>query len=440
MSQLYAGFAEVDYTPELGLKLRGQQYTRIAERVRDPLMANAVAMRRGDEAVVIVSVDICFMPTQFVSEIQRLFERRTGISGDRLLIHATHSHAAPAAVAYYWAEPDPAFMEKLRDDILTAAASAVDRMEPAEAFSGAHQIDCLNWNRRSMFADGTSAMHGSADRPDFIGTEGFRDPNVSVLFFRNPSRKILGVVPNFGTHPNCVDNECYYSADLVGEVRRLLKVMLDSHTVVVYLTGAAGNTTPVMREPGRKEQPWMGETGLLRAGMRLAGEIGSIIAEAVEPIADPILAVRHNHLRIPIRPFGNSGDRCYPSYWSVESKAYYQALEEDWPRRLREESPVEVRISVVRVGDTVICTNPAELFSEFALAIREAAQSRVTIISQLTDGYVGYIPTPTAFQRGGYETWPSGTSQLVPEAGDRIVEATASLLAEISGMGSESRS
>jgi hypothetical protein len=50
------------------------------------------------------------------------------------------------------------------------------------------------------------------------------------------------------------------------------------------------------------------------------------------------------------------------------------------------------------------------------------------LISELTDGYCGYVPTELAFSRGGYETWPAPTSQLVPAAGSRIVAATKQLL------------
>ncbi len=78
----------------------------------------------------------------------------------------------------------------------------------------------------------------------------------------------------------------------------------------------------------------------------------------------------------------------------------------------------------------MICTNPAEFYSEFALAIRKASPARVTLISQLTDGYCGYIPTRLAFTRGGYTTWACPTSKLSHDAGVRIVEATTRLLAE----------
>lgn len=432
-----AGFAEVDYTPAPGLAVIGQHHKRIAERTRDPLMANAVAMRSGDETVVIVSNDICMVLPDFVAATQESFAERTGLPAEKLLIHATHSHVAPATISGFWGDMDPGFMDALQDSIVSAAQTALERMEPVAPFSGTGTLDNLNWNRMSMYDDGTSVMHGSADKPGFIGTEGARDPNVGVIFFRSirdrnapdDQGKILGVIANFGTHPNCVENELYYSADIPGEVRRLLKATLGSDTGVVYLTGAAGNVASVIRESGRTEQPWMGEQGLLRSGLYLTGEISKTIAQAIEPIESPSLSVKRTVLQIPIRPYPAPGDKCYPNSWGGESETFYRECEADWPRKMREESPVEIRVNVVRIGDTVICTNPGELYSEFALEIREAAPARVTLISQLTDGFCGYIPTPMAFTRGGYTTWPCITSKLSPEAGDMIVQATKETLA-----------
>jgi len=433
MSEFLAGFAEVDYTPAPGLAVIGQHHKRIAERARDPLLANAVAMRSGDETVVIVSNDICMVLPDFVASTQEAFAHKTGLPAEKLLIHATHSHVAPATISGFWGDVAPAFMESFRESIIGAAQTALSRLEPVTAFSGTGKLDCLNWNRMTMYSDGTSVMHGSADKPGFIGTEGTRDPNLGVIFFRNAEGKIIGVIANFGTHPNCVENELYYSADIPGEVRRLLKAMLGSDTGVVYLTGAAGNVAPIIREPGRTEQPWMGEQGLLRSGLYLTGGISSLIAKAIEPIESPSLSVKHTALRIPIRPYPAPGDKCYPNSWGGESEVFYRECEADWPRKMREESPVEVRVNVVRIGDTVICTNPGEIYSDFALQIRESAPARVTLISQLTDGFCGYIPTPAAFTRGGYTTWPCITSKLSPEAGGIIVEATKKMLAQTLG-------
>lgn len=452
MDSISAGFAEVEFTPEPGLELRGQHFRRVAERVRDPLMANAVALRCGEETVVFVSVDICFLPTEFVTALQDEFHKRTGIPNERLLLHSTHSHVAPITMGYYWGTPDPAFMERLRQAILGVAEQALNRLEPVTLFSGSTQLEHLGWNRRGMYEDGSSAMHADPRRPGFIGSEGPRDPNFGVLFARNTGGRITGLIASFQTHPNCVDSERYYSADLPGEFRRLLKEELSApgrgpgpcarsgcactnahkgldhgDPAVVYLTGPCGNATPRILEPYLAEQPWMGEEGLLRSGAYMAEEAAKVIADA-EPVAGPGLRFEHREVPIPIRPFPQPGERCYPASWSEESMEHYRRQEADWPRRMREESPVGVRLNVVRLGDTVICTNPAELFVEFGLKMREASPARVTILAELTDGHVGYVPTPLAFSRGGYETWPSQTSRLVPEAGDMIADTTAEML------------
>lgn len=70
MDKLPAGYAETDFTPEPGLTLQGQHFRRVAERIRDPLMATASAFRSGGETVVPVSVDLCFFPTELAKRAQ----------------------------------------------------------------------------------------------------------------------------------------------------------------------------------------------------------------------------------------------------------------------------------------------------------------------------------------------------------------------------------
>lgn len=430
MSDLFAGYAEVDYTPEPGQWLQGQHFSRKAERTRDPLMAIAAAFRSGDETVVLVSTDMCFFPSSLAIEAQRRFEERTSVPARRLLVHATHSHVAPYSITDCFGEADPAFLDSLCQAVVQAAQLALARLEPVSVFAGEGSLDYLGWNRRAMFSDGTSAMHGKANRADFVGSEGPRDPTLGVMFTRGESGHITGAIVNFANHPNSVECELYYSADIPGEVRRLLKQMLGRDVTVLYLTGAAGNVTPLILEPFTPEQPWMGEEGLWRSGLVIAGEAAKAIASTVDPVREPVMRVEQAALSIPMRPFPKPGERNYPGMVSEESARYYREQEADWARRIREESPVEVRVNVVRIGDAAICTNPAELFVEYGLQIRDASPARVNIISELCDGYVGYVPTRLAFSRGGYETWPARSSKLIPDAGEQIVRTTAELLAK----------
>ena len=430
---LKVGAAEVDFTPAPGLQLVGQMHVRRGAYVRDPLMANAVAFRQGRTAVVLVSVDICIMDDAFVRRVQKTFERRTGCAGGRLLLHATHCHVAPGVFRLLNDEPDPAFVARLEDAIITAAGRALEGAAAADVFSGAGIMERLGWNRRAMYADGSSRMYGNSDQPGFIGMEGPRDPTLNVLVARDASGAVRAVLVNFATHPNCVESESFYSADLAGEVRRQLKALLGPDVVVAYLTGAGANTAPSILDPHDPQQLWRGESGLRRSGLYLAGEAAKAIAVAVHPMQAPTLAVAETVERIPLRHWPKPEEPNFPEplrkggTWP-DATEYYERARRQWKRRLTTLSPWSVRLHAIRIGDTAICTNPAELFVEFGLAMRAASPARVTFVTELTDGYCGYVPTPLAFSRGGYETWPAPSSQLAPQAGLQIVRATGSLL------------
>ena len=430
-SKFYCGAAEAEFTPAPGLTLLGQMHERIATRKRDPLTANAVAYRQGRETVVLVSVDIGMLNEPFVRQTQHLFATRTGLPASKLLIHATHTHVAPTVFDLLTAKANRGFVARVQRAILDAAVRAVRNLAPVDVFSGTGQMDHMGWNRRAMFRDGSSRMYSDSKTPGFIGLEGPRDPALPVLFTRDAGGAIKVVVVNFATHPNCLEGERYYSADLPGEVRRQLKALLGPEVVVVYLTGAGGNVAPSILDPLEADQPWRGETGVRRSGLYLAGEAAKVIASATRPIKAPVLRVVQNKLQIPLRPWPKPGASNDPFPWIKErpdTLRYYEAAKAEWPERTAKRNPVPVLVNVIRIGDTAFCTNPAEFFVEHGLTIRKQSPARVTFVTELTDGYCGYVPTKKAFTRGGYETWPAPTSQLASVAGKQITTATGRML------------
>jgi hypothetical protein len=319
-------------------------------------------------------------------------------------------------------------VESLQQAILQCALDALAKLEPVEVFSGCGHMEYMGWNRRAMFEDGSSAMYGNSKSPGFIGLEGPRDPSLPVLFCRNESGNITGILLNFATHPNSIESATVYSADIPGEVRRNLKSTFGQNVGVVYLTGAAGNTAPSILDPYDESHPWRGEEGLVRSGLYLASEAAKVIASSYTPIISPALQLQQISLQIPLRPWPQVGEPTFPR---SPGNSYYVKAEKDWPEYLQRNSPQEVRLNIIRIGDTVICTNPAELFVEFGLQIRDASPARVTFISQLTDGYIGYIPTEKAFNRGGYETWCAPSSKMDVSTGSRIVNETVRTLQRI---------
>ena len=78
--------------------------------------------------------------------------------------------------------------------------------------------------------------------------------------------------------------------------------------------------------------------------------------------------------------------------------------------------------------------NPAELFVEYQLDIKDGSPFGKTMVTELTNGWCGYIPTKRAMEGGSYEARLAHSSKLASETGDMIVGATLKLLGDVKGM------
>ena len=78
--------------------------------------------------------------------------------------------------------------------------------------------------------------------------------------------------------------------------------------------------------------------------------------------------------------------------------------------------------------ETAIVTLPAEMFVELGLAIKAASPFKTTLVIELANDSLGYIPTKKAFAEGSYEIV---NSRVEPGTGEKLVEAAIGLLKEL---------
>ncbi|MCL4417799.1 MAG: hypothetical protein M1365_14105, partial [Actinobacteria bacterium] len=95
-------------------------------------------------------------------------------------------------------------------------------------------------------------------------------------------------------------------------------------------------------------------------------------------------------------------------------------------KRYKNNKTVDIPLTAIRIGKVLILTVPAELFIEYGLELRKKLTGifKEIFLFELSNGWVGYIPTKKAFsaKEGGYEVQFLNSSKLVENAGEIIVE------------------
>ena len=92
-----------------------------------------------------------------------------------------------------------------------------------------------------------------------------------------------------------------------------------------------------------------------------------------------------------------------------------------------DDGPQEVPtwVQALRVGDLALVGVTGDFFVELGLAIKQGSPFGQTMVLELANDCVGYIPTRRAFEEGAYEP---ESSPYVPGFGEAIVDSALDLL------------
>ncbi len=88
-------------------------------------------------------------------------------------------------------------------------------------------------------------------------------------------------------------------------------------------------------------------------------------------------------------------------------------------------------LQAVAIGDVVIVGVPAEYFATFGVEIKRRSPFPNTVVAELANDWIGYLPNLEAHQLGGYQTWMGLHSYAEPGTGERVADAVVSMLEEL---------
>ena len=94
-NSLLVGYARVNATPMLGIRLKGYFRTRLAEAVLDELEICAMALACGDTRMVMIAMDLVSFFTDVADELRQHIAEANGLPLEAVYLHATHTHTGP---------------------------------------------------------------------------------------------------------------------------------------------------------------------------------------------------------------------------------------------------------------------------------------------------------------------------------------------------------
>jgi len=444
----YAGASAIDIAPErFPVLVNGGFLESHASQVNDPIRAKAVVLDDGATRLMIVVVDSCMLPRELIDRAKALARAKTGIPTERMLIAATHTHSAPAAMGALGCPADTRYAALLPGWIAEAVGRAALKLEPARigwnVINDPAHTFCRRWIRRpdKMIDDPfgrrtvRANMHPGYQNPDVIGPSGPVDPALTVLSIQARDGRPIAVLANYSMH--------YYgaqpvSADYFGRFAGALATRIGASAVDPPFVG-------IMSQGTSGDQMWM-DYGQPKKDPGLdayAQDVARVAYEACRAIAyhDWVpLAMAERTLvlsrRVP--------DEARLAWAGKIVERLSEGSNERPPRNLPEvyakeaiflnkEPRRELKLQAIRIGELGMTAIPNEVFAITGLKLKARSPFDTTMNIELANGSEGYIPPPEQHALGGYTTWPARTAALEVEAEPKIVAALLDLLERVAG-------
>ena len=443
-STFQAGASEVNITPPVGFP----HYRGYSTGVHDSLYAKTQYFRQGEVEIAIVECDLLWI-SRDVSTLTRLkIQDQLGIPFPNVVIAGTHSHTSPAydgdilelnehirtGHASTEIENGVEYTDWLSDQILASVSQAKSNASPSTIAVGSTEVHHLSFNRRYIMADGRVKTNPGVLNPEALYAEGPIDPELGIVLVQNASGTYSSGLFNFSNHTD-TKGGTEFSADFPAFLSQDMKATLGENFVSVYGQGPCGNINHVN----------------IRSKNRLTSEeIGSGLAEAISKNMEELEEVQNYHLAAqseivyaPLQHYTEEdlrwANQLHPENLYDESAFFgrRRPMKVRSLARMRKNEavpptipsgewkiPLEVQAFQIH-EDLAIVGLPGEVFVELGLAIKNRSPYKHTIVIELTNAHIAYVPTKEAFSRGGYETI---NSRLAPGGGEMMVESAVRLL------------
>ncbi|MHB9023727.1 MAG: neutral/alkaline non-lysosomal ceramidase N-terminal domain-containing protein [Armatimonadota bacterium] len=408
------GLAKVDITPRVGVELCGfgPYLNRKSIAVRDRLWSRAMAIKQGDQTLVLVSNDLIEVNLDVTTAVRRLVGEATGIPADAVMVHCTHTHSGPNTdrQLYGWGELDEPYMEILPYRIARACIQAVANL--TEATLGHAVVPCEGVGLNREY-DRDAPPLEEVLRDDWRPAKPeLTDTTCHVLTVEAQGR-LIGFVSYFGCHPVvCCQATRYIHGDYAGVATNMLE-REHPGSVGLFLQGAQGDVnTCVVHKP---EQEALLALDIIAA--RYANAVRAGLAQARPLPVEEIRAVRRELSMSRI-----AMSEAELMSWLAENEVKVTAADasdNDHDVRMatvylialrrvlgkvRRGEPVNepTELQAFGIGPLALFGAPFEIFQAVKNEFIGGSRAQIPLLLGITNDGQGYVPDRAAAARGGY--------------------------------------
>jgi len=386
------GMARDIITPDIEMAMSGYDafYGAAYQGVHDDLYVKALLLDDGNQAVLLITLDLLFHDVALTEEIKQYAEERYGIAPDNLILSYTHTHSGPAIRGYDVGQ----FSEHYEAFLLARIKTCINRVF-LNTFTGLLSYGSVEgeWNiNRRRLVDGWMV-----NRPN---PEGVTDNVVHILKITDEAGQPRGLLLNYACHPVTITDTPCLSADFPGRISQHLETALFGLTSL-FFQGAGGNSRPMVTASGGHFV-----TRTFHEIDAMASVMANRILQAVsfgkfEPI-ELNLAARQFQIAVAIEPFSKAvfaeamaDEKRTPSLRNAARQVYerYEQLGDQ----------VILHAGIIRLNEHVyISALGGEPCVEVKQNIARAFPGKRMLFIGYTDS-TAYIPDDKIIGEGGYE-------------------------------------
>jgi len=270
--------------------------------------------------------------------------------------------------------------------------------------------------------------------PDFvIEPLSSKDTELITLSIEQDGKTAAAIV-NFALHPAILAGDNWlYSADFPGYLAEAMAKIFGDDFMTVFCNGCCGNINHI------------DYTDKLHGrGYMMTQRIGYMLAVAAQVAMSGQQSVEGNEVGVSREMVSLSrykidqeklkwADEVLEKAKTAPSKGTVDGLPDEFYAKLwlemheKENDDDTAEVMVIRIGNVGIVSLPGEMFYEIGIDIKKGSPAKHTIVLELTNDAIGYIPNRQAYGQGGYEDTP-GSTVYESGTGERLADSAVKQL------------